>query len=82
MATSLDNMTVKISELMQKYTDEVKKEAGSAEATETPKEDNAPEAEKTEEKSAKKKSSKKTAKKAEKKTEEKVEEKTEEAKAE
>ena len=30
--------------------DEVKKEAGSAEATETPEEDNAPEAEKTEEK--------------------------------
>ena len=27
MATSLDNMTVKISELIQKYTDEVKKEA-------------------------------------------------------
>ena len=39
--------------------DEVKKEAGSAEATETPEEDNAPEAEKTEEK-------------AEEKTEEKV----------
>ena len=34
--------------------DEVKKEAGSAEATETPKEDNAPEAEKTEEKSEEK----------------------------
>ena len=27
MAISLDNMTVKISELIQKYTDEVKKEA-------------------------------------------------------
>lgn len=34
--------------------DEVKKEAGSAEATETPEEDNAPEAEKTEEKSEEK----------------------------
>lgn len=34
--------------------DEVKKEAGSAEATETPGEDNAPEAEKTEEKSEEK----------------------------
>ena len=34
--------------------DEVKKEAGSVEATETPEEDNAPEAEKTEEKSEKK----------------------------
>ena len=42
--------------------DEVKKEAGSAEATETPEEDNAPEAESTEEK-------------AEEKTEEKTEEK-------
>lgn len=34
--------------------DEVRKEAGSAEATETPEEDNAPEAEKTEEKSEEK----------------------------
>lgn len=34
--------------------DEVKKEAGSAEATETPEEDNAPEAEKTEEKAEEK----------------------------
>ena len=34
--------------------DEVKKEAGSAEATETPEEDNAPEADKTEEKSEEK----------------------------
>lgn len=34
--------------------DEVKKETGSAEATETPEEDNAPEAEKTEEKSEEK----------------------------
>lgn len=34
--------------------DEVKKEAGSAEATETPEEDNAPEAEQTEEKSEEK----------------------------
>lgn len=34
--------------------DEVKKEAGSAEATETPEEDNAPETEKTEEKSEEK----------------------------
>lgn len=34
--------------------DEVKKEAGSAEATETPEEDNAPEAEKTEEKTEEK----------------------------
>lgn len=34
--------------------DEVKKEAGSAETTETPEEDNAPEAEKTEEKSEEK----------------------------
>lgn len=34
--------------------DEVKKEAGSAEATETPEDDNAPEAEKTEEKSEEK----------------------------
>lgn len=34
--------------------DEVKKEAGSAEATETPEEDNAPEVEKTEEKSEEK----------------------------
>ena len=34
--------------------DEVKKEAGSVEATETPEEDNAPEAEKTEEKSEEK----------------------------
>lgn len=34
--------------------DEVKKEAGSTEATETPEEDNAPEAEKTEEKSEEK----------------------------
>ena len=34
--------------------DEVKKEAGSAEVTETPEEDNAPEAEKTEEKSEEK----------------------------
>ena len=34
--------------------DEVKKEAGAAEATETPEEDNAPEAEKTEEKSEEK----------------------------
>lgn len=38
----------------QTLEDEVKKEAGSAEATETPEEDNAPEAEKTEEKSEEK----------------------------